>query len=475
VGFQFGFAFVVAVVAIALRPIPADWKYRSGLIALLVAGIGTFFTEFLALVGGVTAAAFAGLAVARRLKLRQVTAVAAAGFAGVVLLGPFIVNIVAHIGFIAGFQIPVPHYRWDWHVGNLLHFSGMMDHAQYGTGPDPVALQYLGAVSVAVLLARAIRYSGTRRWLPLGGVLVLLFLAFLFFAYRHQEYTAHRFAVIMSPFAIVLLLGFLRPGKRVWMAIAALVVVCGAYPAYRMLRFIPGNYIRVTNDERQIGEEWIPQYVRQGHLLIDLPEDLNLFYGHYMYWEAMRALGGDEKRIVYSGPVFSFVPSTPLNIAKVRYILRRKGIGSIIGNSRTAASNARYELLELRSPGELAMVEFKGGFYGFEGNPGSGGRWMSQDGQVVVRAAKAMKVRFSSGLQPSPRVPATELTVTLDGSTIGKYNVPAIKWLEFTVSLQAGERCFIFHSSVPPLEPGNGDGRKLSVLMGNPQIEVPDL
>lgn len=467
IGFQFGFAWVLAVVALALRPMPTDWKPRAGLIALFLSAIGTYYTEFLLLVTGMTGAGLLGMAASRQLRLRQIASLAASGATGVILLGPLVVNIAGHTGFIAGFHIPVPLYRWDWAVGNFLHFTGMMDHVQYGTGPEAIALQYVGAVAILILLAGAIRYDGARRWLPLGAILLLLACAFAFFTIRRQEYTAHRFTVLMSPFLIVLLLAFLRPPRRIWMGIAAVVVLCASYPAWRMLSYLPDNYIRTTDSERQIGNEWMPKYVRNGRLLIDLPEDLKLFYGHYMYWEAMHGLGGDEHRIVYSGPVYSFVPARVTGTAEVTHILRRKDAPRAVGG-KVVASNDRYELVELASPGAFVWVDYQGGFHGLEGTS----RWLGQDGRLVLTAPRPLQVRFTSRLQASPRVAETTLTVSHEGTQLGQYPFPAVRWLEFVTPIEAGRNDILFHSSTPPLDPGNGDSRPMSVLLVNAQIQV---
>ena len=100
---------------------------------------------------------------------------------------------------------------------------------------------------------------------------------------------------------------------------------------------------------------------------------------------------------------------------------------------------------------------------------------MSQDGQLIVNVPRALTMRFSSLLYPGPRVPATVLTVLFNGSPLGEYAVPKVNTVDFAAPLAAGENHIVFRSSAPPLEPGNGDPRKMSIQIVDPQIQFSDL
>jgi hypothetical protein len=63
----------------------------------------------------------------------------------------------------------------------------------------------------------------------------------------------------------------------------------------------------------------------------------------------------------------------------------------------------------------------------------------------------------------------------METRSIDKCDVPACGKLEFATPLSTGENLLTFHSSMPPLEPGNGDGRKMSVLIEDAHIEISGL
>jgi hypothetical protein len=369
--FQFGFAYFLAIVAIAAGPMPQPETKRYGVIlGIFAASLGVFYADLIPATGLACAAVALGMAVQHTFTRRHVMAAGIAAGVFLVAMFPLVLALPGYVRHVATNILPGAHYRFDDVLHTWMHLFGAMDLYQYMHLLPDAPIQYAGAAAATLLVARAfVVYPKSQRlFLTFGPMLIAFFVLWRYLMSNGQEYTAHRVMVVGAPFAIALLVGSIRPPKkikelkktapqkktkqpkvpppkqpkqiarRMWPVLAAFTFAANLYPAYRMLEYLETNYIAVTPVEREIGDEWIPKLVPAGaKVTIDIEEDLFLFYGHYMYAEALRGLRGDESRIVFPRTLYMFVTGSPVDQfdpAATEYILRRRGIGRFINWSK---------------------------------------------------------------------------------------------------------------------------------------------
>jgi hypothetical protein len=259
-----------------------------------------------------------------------------------------------------------------------------------------------------------------------------------------------------------------------WPILATFAFAANLYPAYRMLEFIKTNYIAVTPIERQIGDEWIPKLPPGAKVTLDVEEDLFLFYAHYMYAEALHGLRGDESRLVFPRTLYMFVSGTPVEEfkpAETDFILRRKGIGRILGSFRTVAENDRYELVTPVDKSALGLVWFRHGFYQLERERGNQWRWLGDAGSVTAVTGKPQTLELISWTEPNPAIGPTNLHIAMGGAVVHRIALPPAQFLNVKLPLKAGSNEIVFDSTTPPGLFAN-DLRPISLRLVNPQLKL---
>jgi hypothetical protein len=293
---------------------------------------------------------------------------------------------------------------------------------------------------------------------------------------KGQQYSAHRVVVFSAPFAIALAFGWI-PRTRVWIAIGAAAFVLNLYPAARMVNYLRTNYIRVTAEEREIGDRWIPQLPPESRVMIDIEEDLQLFYSHYMYAEVLRGVGGDERRIVFPRTFYSFVKGTlveDFDPQRVDYVIRRKGVGRLRGTFQTIATNRVYELLVPVDRAAMALVWYGPGFTPLEYVGPASWRWLVWQAQLIIASGRDQHVRILSGLNVNPAIQRTDLEVaTMDNSQRHfMAPVPPSATLDIRLPVRKGSNAFAVRSYTLPKPLGAHDPRELSVQFINPRADI---
>jgi hypothetical protein len=483
--FQFGLAFLVAIVAVYLSPIPrSEGTRRAILLGLLTASLGVFYADLLPAAGVAGIAVSVAMLATGTLSRRHLVIAAGGALVCAAAMLPMLLALPEHLRHVATFVLPGPHYRFDDRLHSWMHLFGAMDLYQYMHRIPDHRVQYIGAAAATALAIRALTAfeRAQRAFLTAGAVIVCFFLLWRYLMLNGQEYSAHRVTVFAFPFALVLLLASIRSGKsllqRTWIAVAFLAFVCNLYPAYRMLAYLRTNYIAVTPVEREIGDAWIPALPPGTKVTIDVEEDLELFYGHYMYAEVLHGTGGDESRINLPRTFYNFVQGTPVenfNLDTTGYVLRRKGRGRLLGPFRTVASSGRYELLEPADTRALALTWFGAGFFPKEGPAGQQWRWLSHHGHLTVVSGRHQTLHIRSNLQLNPLLGGSRLDITLNGREVERLPIVDWKLLAIDLPLNPGANTISFFGSKPGVPIPGEDARPVGIRFWTPDLSLAPL
>jgi hypothetical protein len=501
--FQFGFAYFLAIIAMIAGPVPRREVNRYGLIlGILASSLGVFYADLIPVTGLAAAAVMIGMRLLRLLTGRHASIVAIAAGVFLVTMLPLVLALPRYVQHVATYKLTGDHYKFADVFHTWMHLTGAMDLYHYMHGLPDNPLQYAGAAAVTALAVHAVR-SYRKLWRPLitfGPMLVVFSGLWAYLAFNVQQYTAHRMMVITSPIIVTLLLASIRPVQRLkkqklpgrrskqpkapprwkqlvarpWPVIAVLAFAANLYPAYRMLAFAKTNYIVVTPLEREIGDEWIPKLPPGSKVTLDVEEDLFLFYAHYMYAETLHGLRGDESRLIFPRTLYMFVTGSPVEEFKpgeTEYVLRRKGIGRILGSFRPVAQNERYELLEPVDRSALGLVWFRHGFYQLEREGGTQWRWLADAGSVTAVTAKPQTLELISLMEHNPAIGSTNLHIAMNGAVVHRVTLPPTQVVRVKLPLKTGSNEIVFDSTTPPALFG-GDLRPISLRLINPQLRL---
>jgi hypothetical protein len=193
-----------------------------------------------------------------------------------------------------------------------------------------------------------------------------------------------------------------------------------------------------------------------------------------MYAETLHGLRGDESRLIFPRTLYMFVTGSPVEEFKpgeTEYVLRRKGIGRILGSFRPVAQNERYELLEPVDRSALGLVWFRHGFYQLEREGGTQWRWLADAGSVTAVTAKPQTLELISLMEHNPAIGSTNLHIAMNGAVVHRVTLPPTQVVRVKLPLKTGSNEIVFDSTTPPALFG-GDLRPISLRLINPQLRL---
>jgi hypothetical protein len=343
--FMFGLAFLLASLWALSAKWPQEAPERSRIFwpALMFAGLAVFYFDLLPIL-----IVLAGLSLAAGWLWREASLRPLLGLAlGVVIALPVVHQAVLQFLLISGAPGPGRHFNLNDVPRTLLHFTGMMDDYDYIFWPGPIdPLQIAGSIAVVLLLAFGAWAIASDKQIRLFAAATLLPMAALFIHLFRQgrEYHAHRVLCLLAVLFIAIVAAALsnalvnRRRLRLALAAVASVALLGASePVSRLLNRFSQQNIIVTQDEKQIGDEWIPALPKSAVVFIDTAPTVPIFYSHYLYWEAVHGMAGDESRVllpaVLSSSLKKAVPIGALDLSRVSHVLKIRNQPSLVDGS----------------------------------------------------------------------------------------------------------------------------------------------
>lgn len=433
-------------------------SYRGGLLTGIAgAGLTLFYYELLPLL-----LLCLGLVILMRRPLRlPLRGIAGAAAAWIVAAAGTLPSAIAQIRYASIVKMPGTYFDFSDLRGTALHLFGTVDLYQYlSKAPEIAWWQYAGAILAAIVVTST--FLRAARAHPLVPVLPLIAVAAYLLLTRKLEYQAHRMLALASVFLPGLLLRKVRsPLEQALMVLAS---VCLILPVWQLSGRAAGSPVRAGASEREMGDNWLRSVPPEGRVLIDVPDDRDIFYSHWMYLELLKAFDGNEKRIVFPRVALSYLNSTPpldeIDVAGVTHVVRAHSPGRVDGNLALVKANARYKFLRVQSAALVRVIPVSG-FLGAEPDGADTFRWASQDATLRVwYTGGLVQMTLNSGANPALKKVAVRVSV--NGKPAGTYTAEGRSLQKMDMELQPGRNEVVLHSDTDPVPPGNGDDRKIS-------------
>ncbi|HYO84537.1 MAG TPA: hypothetical protein VES20_24255 [Bryobacteraceae bacterium] len=256
-------------------------------------------------------------------------------------------DLLQLIKYASGERSGLPYFRLSDPVTTVLHLTGAADFYQYvfqKYGAEP--WQYICAGCVLLCLALCARWKAAVT-LPVVAAAALA-AAFLL---RGQEYQAHRLAATSWTILPVVLFGGARHKLR--LALVAVTAVLLVVPLVRLTGLLRASPVLAAGPEREVGSKWLRQMPPDGQVLIDVPDNTEIHFGHWLYMEAVQFFGVDDRRVVmprvelaYQAPVTP--PLNRINLAGVTHVLRSHRPGRVQLDEELIAQNSKYRFYRVR-------------------------------------------------------------------------------------------------------------------------------
>jgi hypothetical protein len=341
--------------------------------------------------------------------------------------------------------------------GTLMHLLGMFDIVEYVYAKSSPALwQYAGGLLVAFCFTRLRRSSPV---LPAIAI-TIVFGAYLLFV-RAQEYQANRMLAIAWALAPPVLFGWIRGSRELGIgAVTTLLLLTSVLPLSSRAAQSP---ITTSQTEREMGR-WLAAIPDNAKVLIDVPDDTQIWYLHWMYQEALHRFRGDDSKLAIMSVALSYIATVKpdeTDLTGVTHILRRNMPGQVQADATPVAQNSKYRLLRVN---RALFWYWTKGFHGVEP---SGAGWVQQDGTLIIQADRAGERTLLMPIWANPALGSTKLTLFVNGAMSATVEATQLPMLQLVkLPLQAGRNEIVLHSEREPIPPGNGDGRLLSVSVG---------
>ena len=92
---------------------------------------------------------------------------------------------------------------------------------------------------------------------------------------------------------------------------------------------------------------------------------------------------------------------------------------------------------------------------------------MDTEGKLNIYTAKTKSVFFEAELMASPGQKYIDCSIFLNGTLLAEYRGEKSYQLKKVLDLVDGENTLTIHSNVKSLLPGNGDQRKMTLMLKN--------
>jgi hypothetical protein len=285
---------------------------------------------------------------------------------------------------------------------------------------------------------------------------------------KDLEYQANRIMAVAWTLAPPVLFGWIRSREEAAVAVAATALLL--IPIAPVTAYAKASPSTTSHVDRQVGE-WFAALPDSSRILIDVQDNLHVWYSHWPYMEALHRFAGDDRKIVIPLLNKSYVsprrpPPEKTDFLGVTHIVRGADGGRVGADGEVIASNDRYRLYRVRQP--LFWLRTTG-FYDLEP---SGYARMKQDGKILLQSgATGMKtIRFAA--MANPAFGSVRLRVAANGQTAGWVDVQVhVGSFSLQIPVRQGCNDIVLHSEREPAPPGNGDGRLLSVYLGPVSVQ----
>jgi hypothetical protein len=289
---------------------------------------------------------------------------------------------------------------------------------------------------------------------------------------EHQEYSAHRVWMYIHTLLIILLFFGIQSLSKYRLLFLSIMSISVLFVyAKEIFPKVNTTMIKVTKQENFLSS-FSKNYLNNNDdkLLINFDQNTHIFYGHYVYYELTKELNQNKKNNV----VLNFNQYTYLKqnakidkFVNYKYILYMKEQYNeiLVNNNDILFENERYIIM--KNTHKPNSIKFYSGFYALENNNNFYWRWMSTNGEIIIKSHKDKSIPFKTMLLASPGQNDINVSILLNNEKIFVCKNLVRCDVNLTLTLQEGHNSLLIKSNNESKTPGNGDQRKMSIMLKN--------